>query len=126
MRRLAAHACASGGSASSIQVSGRRLANLMMAGSLSRGWNGTGGKAGHGEVGELEQRGEEPVGVGAPCGSPHDLEPGGQFLQPWRVRRAQPYRVFAGEELVFGVAGGQAGAANGFEPRPRRAGAGGG
>ena len=44
VRRLAAHACASGESASSIQVSGRRPANLATAGSLSRGWNGTGGK----------------------------------------------------------------------------------
>jgi hypothetical protein len=43
-------------------------------------------EADHGEIRELEQRGEEPVGVGAPCGRPRDLEPGGQFLQPWPVR----------------------------------------
>ena len=62
-------------------------------------------EADYGEVGEPEQGGEEPVGVGAPCGGPHDLEPGGEFAQPWPVRRAQPYRVLAGEELVLGVAG---------------------
>jgi hypothetical protein len=51
----------------------------------------------NGEVGELEQRGEEPVGVGAPRGGPHDLEPGGEFAQPWPVRRAQPYRSSPGK-----------------------------
>ena len=82
MRRLAAHVCASGVSASSIQVSGRCPANLMIGGSLSRGWNGTGGEADHREIGDPEQGRQEPVGVGTPCGSPHDLEPCGQFLQP--------------------------------------------
>src|ERR1700691_1104645 len=105
MRRLAAHACAWGESASSIQISGCCPAYLMTGGSLSLGWKGTGGKSITGQSGIWEQGGEEPVGVGAPCGSPHDLEPGSEFLQPWPVRRAQPYWFFAGEELVFGVAG---------------------
>jgi hypothetical protein len=59
----------------------------------------------HGQIRELQQRGEKPVGVGAPCSGPHDLVSGGQFLQPWPVRRAQPHWVFAGDEFVLGVAG---------------------
>jgi hypothetical protein len=74
-------------------------------GELVAGMEGDRREVDHGQVGDLEQGGEEPVGVGAPCGSPHDLEPGGEFLQPWPVRLAQPYWFFAGEELVFGVAG---------------------
>ena len=95
-------------------------------GQFSQGWNGTGGKRITGGWG-VEQRGEEPVGAVAPRGGPHDLEPRGQFPRPWPVRRAQPHRVLAGEELVLGVAGRAGrGPRTDSRPRPRRAGAGGG
>lgn len=71
-----------------IQVRGRRPANLMTAGSLPRG--GTDRReADHREVGELEQRPGHLSWRRQPHAVAHnDLEPGGQFLQPWLVRHA--------------------------------------
>ena len=99
--RLVAQACAPGGRRRSRPGC---PAYLVIAGSLSRGWNGTAGKAITGSPG-AGAGGEELVGVGAPGGSPHDLEPGGQFLQPWAPWAEHSRTGWSPGEVVLGTCG---------------------